>query len=324
MSPKPFAAIEKVECEFLSAAGVELNVLRLDNFAPALSGNKAFKLKYNIKFALSKGYKKIISFGGAYSNHIHALALAGCQQQFETVGMIRGDEFETLNPTLQDAVDAGMKLQFLTRSEYRNKNDGVFLQSLQAKYPDAFIVPEGGSNLLGVQGCAEIVDHVVHHFGDDYDVIALPCGTAATLAGVSLSPALRNNKRVLGFSVLKNSSYLDEEVRNYHQQLGVSSPANWQIEYGFHCGGYAKVNQALAEFVDRFQAYSGIEIEPVYTGKMFYGLYQLLKQLSNNKTNHSSPIKSGCRIVAIHTGGLQGMRGMTTRMDRLNSHLLAG
>ncbi len=309
MSLHSFSPIQYIDDPVLAESGVELNILRLDRFFPSISGNKYFKLKHNIDYAKAKGYRRLLSFGGAYSNHIHALALAGKHFGLGTIGLIRGEQSmeADLNPTLQDAVDAGMDLHFLDRIQYRNKHDKDFLDRLQAEFSDAYIIPEGGSNLLGVKGCMEIVDHIHHHLADDYDVVIVPCGTAATLAGIAA--ALPEGKQVLGFSVLKNAYSLNEGVSGYLAALKMDKE-NWTIQHDYHCGGYAKIDAQLVKFIQDFEQANTLQLEPIYTGKMFYGLYDLLM--------HSTPRTrlKGKKIVAVHTGGLQGLRGMSRQLEK--------
>ena len=308
-----FAPLQIINDPLIARSGVTLCVLRLDQYDSHLSGNKYFKLKYNIQRARELGARQLLSFGGAYSNHIHALAMAGQQQHMETIGIIRGQQTLPLNSTLQDASDAGMSLQFVSREQYRQRHHADYLQQLQQQYPGAYIIPEGGSNLLGVKGCMEIVDHIQHAMNNgavgisDYDTVIMPCGTAATLAGVAAAAA---DKQVLGIAVLKNADYLAGEVREYHQGLGGVDGNNWQLIHDYHGGGYAKLSYKLAVFIENFQQRHAITIEPVYSGKMFYALYDLLEQ------GYFAP---GSNIVAIHTGGLQGLRGMQNKMAQLLS-----
>ncbi|MBN4055108.1 pyridoxal-phosphate dependent enzyme [bacterium AH-315-K03] len=300
-----FAPLQSVDVPELL---LPLRVLRLDQIPPMYSGNKYFKLKYTIQQAKNKGFTCLLSFGGAYSNHIHALALAGKQQGLETIGIIRGERTTPLNPTLSDAEQAGMVLHFVSRQEYRLRYNSEYLNQLAAQYKGSFILSEGGSNLSAVRGCMEIVEHIHHGVDHNYDVIILPCATAATLAGVIA--AAPQGKQVIGVSVLKNVSSLESQVMQYHKALGVKDNKHWHIEHGYHCGGYAKINKELINFVTDFQQRNNIPLEPIYSGKMFYALYQLL----NNNT-----ISTNSRVIAIHTGGLQGLRGMKASIDRLRS-----
>jgi 1-aminocyclopropane-1-carboxylate deaminase len=313
-----FAQLQSIDSDLLSQRSVSLQVLRLDSLYPQWSGNKYFKLKNNIEQAKTRGFTQLLSFGGAFSNHIHALALAGKVQGLTTIGMIRGEAHSPLNTTLQDAVNAGMQLHYLSRADYRRSNDADFLAQLQRDFPNAFIIPEGGSNRWGVEGCKDIVSHIQHHCGDQFDVIAVPCGTAATLAGIS---AAAEGKQLWGFAVLKNAGYLKQEVQRFHAEIGFSGPQNWTLFDQYHCGGYAKLNQQLIAFMDDFYAANAIALEPVYTAKMFYGLFQLLA----HSPERFRPVEAGkkFRIVAIHTGGLQGLRGMQTAVDKLRKLALA-
>lgn len=308
-----FAELQKLDDPVFRSAGVHCSVLRLDTFSSFANGNKFFKLKQNILQAKAQGFNKILSFGGAYSNHIHALALAGRHFGISTVGVIRGDDLSVMNATLTDATAAGMDLHFISREDYKHRHDAKFLDFIRRQYPDCFIVPEGGSNMLGVQGCMEIIDHIYSHGVSRADLIVVPCGTAATLAGIAAS--CEAGERVLGFSVLKNAQYLDSEVDKYFSDLSLASRDNWTISHDYHCGGYARLSAELVSFIDDFQQRHAIPIEPVYSGKMFFGLYQMLQAPQH-------PIAAGTHVVAIHTGGLQGARGMATKMqqERMKKH----
>ncbi len=302
-----WAGLDLIESSLFNKAGVALYLLRLDTLLPHSVGNKYFKLKYNIQYALKNGYGSVLSFGGAYSNHIHALALAGAEKGIRTLGFIRGEKDEVLNDTLRDAVDAGMELHYLSRQQYRGRNNPEFLSSLQARFPDSYIIPEGGSNTFGVKGCMEIVSHIDRCLVD-YDVIALPCGTSATLAGVVAATAV--GKTVIGFSVLKNAGYLEDECEKFISKVQCGEHGCWAIFHQYHCGGYAKFTPELVSFIDDFYADHNIVLEPVYSGKMLMGLYKLLQE-------GCSILKPGMKVVAIHTGGLQGLRGMKRRLDRV-------
>ncbi len=273
---------------------LQINVLRLDLIDPDLSGNKYFKLKYIIQYAVEKNYKKLLSFGGAYSNHIHALALAGRRYGLETVGLIRGEEHQPLNPTLQDAVDAGMTLYYLSRSEYKRRQDNDYIEEIKARFPDCYIIPEGGSSVLGVKGCMDIAAYIP----SATDIILLPCGTGATLAGIA---AACPDKQVVGISVLKNAYYLESDIGNYMSNLGISDVGNWRVEHDFHCGGYAKAPDDLTVYIEDFVRAHQISIEPVYSGKLFYAVEKLIT---------ANVFSAGTNILVLHTGGLQGIRGM--------------
>lgn len=332
-APENIASLQRIDDPVLAQAGVTLAVLRLDLLFPQYSGNKYFKLKYNIVQARVQGCKRLLSFGGAFSNHIHALAFAGAAEGFDTVGIIRGERPKVLNDTLIDAQNAGMTLHYVSRDEYRMRHDSQYQQDLLAQYPDCYIIPEGGANLLGVRGCMEIVEHIHRSMGSDYDVIALPCGTGATMAGVvaGVVAGTPDDKTIIGVSVLKGANYLDDEVSGYLRALNVddntsavdpsksagaeAGPAvglcRWRIEHDYHCGGYAKLTPELVRFMDDFQQRTEIPLEPVYSAKMLRAIYAMI-------TDGQMP--DNARIVAIHTGGLQGLRGMQERLDKLRAN----
>lgn len=300
-----YALLDSLDCDHL---GVQLKVLRLDSYYPEMSGNKLFKLKYNILHALEQGCQQIVSFGGAYSNHIHALAMAGKIFGIKTIGIIRGERTEPLNSTLRDAEAAGMELHFVSREQYRLRHEPTYLQQIMQTYAPCILIPEGGSNNLGMKGCGEIIDHIHHHIGFDYDYLALACGTGATMAG--MLAVMPGGKRVVGFSVLKAADFLETEVSRFLEELEVKPECQWQIEQDYHCGGYARVNRELVDFVSDFQCRYDMALDHVYTGKCFLGLFDLIR----GKT-----IPEGSKIVAIHTGGLQGERGMKKQIDKVRS-----
>lgn len=288
--------------------GTSITVLRLDQRDATGSGNKAFKLTYNIDAAKAAGLSRLISFGGVWSNHIHALALAGRQHQMQTIGLIRGEPGEPLNAMLSDAEAAGMQLHFLSRSDYRRRQDPDFLAELSREFPLCYWIPEGAANLEGVRGCMDIG----RLLPADADIVVLPCGTAATLAGVA---AACPNKQVIGISVLRGAVDLPCRVRAYLDELYCAGhidtvPDNWTIMQDYHCGGYARVNRELVEFIAHFQQRTGIATEPVYSAKMFFALRHLLA---------SGQIAGDARVAAIHTGGMQGLRGMQETLRRFST-----
>lgn len=246
---------------------VEVTLLRDDN--------KVRKLKYNLIAAREQGHHTLATYGGAYSNHIRATAIAGRAHGFRTVGIIRGEEHLPLNPVLQTAVEHGMRLSYMDRQAYRRKD-------VPADLGPCYLLPEGGSNELAVRGCAELGAEL-----DGFDVVAVPVGTGGTLAGLaaSLKAGL-----ALGFSVLKGGEFLRGDVAELQRRTYGEVRGNWRIETGFHCGGYAKTTPELLDFLDEFEARQGIRPDPVYTGKMLYGLSQL-------------DFPSGTRVCAILTTG---------------------
>jgi 1-aminocyclopropane-1-carboxylate deaminase len=279
--------------------GVQLNVLRLDLIHAHISGNKWFKLKYNLLEAKNKGHNTLLTFGGAFSNHIVATAVAGKEYGFNTIGIIRGEEQAVLNPTLQFALDCGMQLHYVSRSLYRDK-DALYAyvkeHFQQKKY---YMIPEGGSNLLGVKGGGEILNHI----NVPFDVVCCATGTGATFAGLVYS--LKLAQKAIGFQVLKAEGYIKNEVVNWLKQpelieLKQCENPNWEVNENYHFGGYARVNDTLKAFVENFSNKHQLPLDTIYTGKMMFGIYDLVQQ---------GCFEKGTTIVAIHTGGLQGNKG---------------
>jgi 1-aminocyclopropane-1-carboxylate deaminase/D-cysteine desulfhydrase-like pyridoxal-dependent ACC family enzyme len=268
-------------------------VLRTDLLHPHISGNKWFKLKYNLEEAAKTGYRQLLTFGGAYSNHIGASASAGKLFGFETIGIIRGEETLPLNPILSFAKKQGMRMYYISRSEYRRRSEADFLDELKLRFPQAYIVPEGGSNTLAVKGCSEIL-HTTFGTAATFDLIACACGTGATLAGLI---AARKQAVCIGFPVLKGGDFLISCIEHLLAASGLPwlYGQGWCLDTRWHFGGYAKKTPSLLQFMEEFTAYTAIPVEPVYTGKMFYGLLQNIEE---------GNIKPGSRVLAIHTGGL--------------------
>ena len=278
---------QTVNEQHIEYLGVPLTIKRLDQIHPQISGNKFFKLKYNFQEAQQQGFKSVLTFGGAYSNHIAATAFAAHQFGFNSVGIIRGEELKDrpLNHTLKTAQALGMQLHFISRTAYREKDQPEFLQTLSQQFPSHYVIPEGGTNQLAIQGCKEILTEQDQlHF----DVICCAVGTGGTMTG--LIEASHSHQTVIGFSALKGD-FLTEEVRQKTQK------SNWYITDDFCCGGYAKTTPSLLDFMTWFEQQYQIPLEQVYTAKMLYGVFQWIEQ-ANFKANQ--------RILLIHTGGLQG------------------
>jgi len=297
------ANLKSLQLPLLKRKQVRIEVLRLDQLHPQISGNKYFKLKYNLQEAQNQGYTKVLSFGGAFSNHIYALAAACKMMNLETIGIIRGEKIEPLNPTLSFAEKAGMHLHFISRERYKQKNQAEFKKQLETIFGDFYLIPEGGSNGLALAGIREIITLIESDFG----YIATSCGTGATMAGLMLG--LKGSQKVLGFSALKGGDFLwrdmQEILQDYFQKYPENIPQEplneWMktksdllLEY--HFGGYAKNKPALAEFIADFETEQEIPIEWIYTGKMFFGLLDLVKK---------DYFKPNTRIIALHTGGLR-------------------
>lgn len=279
-------------------APIPIHLLRLDLLHPLLSGNKWFKLRWNLVSAWVQEQREILTFGGAWSNHIFATAAAGRLFGFQTHGLIRGEELgqkEIMaeNPQLTFAQDCGMHLRPLSRSLYRQKETEGVLKELRAQFPGALFIPEGGANAAGVQGTAEMLAYVP----PDCDLLVTACGTASTLAG--LISAAPSELKLLGISVLKGGNFLRDNVTQALQKRARYQPSNphppeWDIETRFHCGGYARSTPELKDFLKTFQALNSVPVEPVYTGKALYALWKRL---------HHREI-SAQKIVMIHSGGV--------------------
>lgn len=273
--------------------GVELFLKREDTIHSHISGNKYRKLKYNIQEAKKLGSKALLTFGGAFSNHIAAVAFAGKSFGFITVGIIRGDELQDKiqdNPTLLFAQYCGMHFKFISRASYREKHTPAFMEKLQEEFHDFYLVPEGGTNTLAIKGCEEILTK------DDanFNVVCTSVGTGGTISGLINSS--QDNQFVLGFPALKGS-FLKEDISNF-----VTSK-NWELITDYHFGGYAKVNPELITFINQFKKDNNIQLDPIYTGKMMFGIFDLIEK---------GYFPQGTKILAIHTGGLQGISGMNT------------
>ena len=282
--------VRKIVEKFFLEKEVSVSVLRLDLIHPYISGNKWFKLKYNIEEFLLQKKECLVTFGGAYSNHIVATAAAGKEFGIKTIGIIRGDELnENSNPSLKFASACGMKLFFVSREEYKLMRDSGsiidrILSELPIPFPGFYLLPEGGSNSLSVKGCAEIVKLIY----SDFDFIICACGTGATLAGIST--ALNENQKAIGISVIQGEKFLQRDILNLN-----GNKNNFQLINEYNFGGYAKSDVPLNLFCENFSSMNGFKIEPVYTGKLFFGLYELIKK---------DFFKRGSKVIAVHTGGV--------------------
>ncbi|TCV87710.1 MULTISPECIES: 1-aminocyclopropane-1-carboxylate deaminase/D-cysteine desulfhydrase [Methylomonas] len=276
----------------LTERQLELWIKRDDLLHPIISGNKWRKLKYILNHALHGGADCIVSMGGAYSNHLHALAFTGKALGLKTIGYIRGERPSQLNATLHDLLDWGMELRFVSRGEYRQLRDYHDYDSLPGLQPGQYWLPEGGATDLALQGVAELVDEIEINF----DTLAVACGTGTTLAGLLASPLTR---LAIGVAALKGGDFLIDDVQQLLNKQGMTSQADWRILVNYHFGGFAKTTPALLAFMQDFQLRHDIELEPVYTGKLLFALYGLIRK---------GYFPAGQRIVAVHTGGLQGKR----------------
>ncbi len=282
--------LQKIVDSQVSSLGIDLFILRLDKTHSHSSGNKWYKLKYNLEEAKKQNKNTLLTFGGAFSNHLSATAAAGKEYGFNTIGIIRGDELTgEENSTLRFAKDSGMKLHFVSREEYRKKSTPEFNEGLKKQFGNFYLLPEGGTNDLAVAGCREILDSVTIPF----DFICCAVGTGGTLAGIISS--LKKNQKAIGFSVLKGAQFLSNEVNTLLKFP--SHISNWEIQQEYHFGGYAKYTPELLKFIADFEKQNSIPLDQVYTGKMMYGIYDMVRQ---------NYFQKGSVVIAIHTGGLQG------------------
>jgi 1-aminocyclopropane-1-carboxylate deaminase len=268
-----------------------IDMLRLDLLHPHISGNKWFKLKYNIQHAKEAGYNTVLTFGGAYSNHLAATAAAANAFAFgiKSIGIVRGKDAENnLNSTLQFCKNNGMQLVFVSREEYARKEDKDWLEEIQSEYNHPFIIPEGGANEWGTEGAAEIATLV----DNKYTHVCVSVGTGTTAIG--LRNGLPINTTLLAYAPIKGGSYLTEEIA-LHLKEGKN--ANWQLFDNWHFGGFGKYNNELLTFMNEFYQQHNIPLDIVYTSKMMYAVQEQLKK---------GFFPKDAQILCIHTGGMQG------------------
>jgi len=286
--------VQELKSQIFEQSGVKLLIKREDQNHLFVSGNKWWKLKYNLEEALKAGrHSTLLTFGGAYSNHIYATAAAAHELGLKSIGIIRGKETLPLNPTLLFAKASGMQLHYISREAYRNKTETSFIQQLHSQFGDFYLIPEGGTNELAVKGCAEFARQINKE--TEFNYLCLPVGTGGTIAG--MIEGLDESKKIIGFPVLKGAQFLEEEIKKY------TSKKNWQLVYDYHFGGYAKVTNELIEFIDQFEKQFNIPLDPIYTAKMIFGVMDLKKKKF---------FEAGSTILAVHTGGLQGRAGFNS------------
>jgi 1-aminocyclopropane-1-carboxylate deaminase len=284
------APLQKLVSPFLEKYAISLYIKRLDLIHPTVKGNKWYKLKYNLAEAVRQGKDTIETFGGAYSNHLYATAAACNLLGFKAIGKLRGEQSLPLNPVLSFVVSQGMQLIYLDRNTYRIASKHQNLPQILAPHlqnqnaaTNIYSIPEGGSNLFAVQGCQEIAAGL-----KNFDVVCCACGTGCTLAGISAG--LPSKVQKIGFAVLKGGEFLYQDI----QKL-TTATENLQIMTNYHAGGYAKKTPELLKFIADFETTYNIPLEYVYTGKLFYGLFDLIQQ---------NFFERNTKIVAIHTGGV--------------------
>lgn len=284
--------------EFSLIKDVHLTVKREDKLHKHISGNKYRKLYYNLKAARKAKYTTLLTFGGAYSNHIAAVAAAGQEFGFQTIGIIRGEELIHKikeNPTLHFAQNQGMQFKFVSRKLYREKTEAYFIEELYQEFGDFYLLPEGGTNDLAIKGCEEILTK-----GDEtYDYVCVTVGTGGTISG--LINSVTNHQTVLGFPALKGD-FLEGQISSL-----TSTESRWKLIHDYHFGGYGKINSDLITFINQFKKETTIPLDPVYTGKMLYGIVDLIGK---------NYFRKDSKILAIHTGGLQGIEGMKSKLKK--------
>ena len=278
---------------FFKEKEIRVFMRRLDLINSPISGNKYFKLKYNISKALENKNDTIVTFGGAYSNHILATSIISKEESIKCVGYIRGEKTLPLNPTLNDAINNGMQIRYISRKEYKRINNEDYLNCLKQKHKNSYIIPEGGTNKLAVKGAELIINS-----DDNFQFICCPIGTGGTFSGIINSSS--ENQQIIGFSSIKGVKKILDDIHSY------TNKNNWKINEDYCLGGYAKVSSKLINFIYDFYENKNIALDAVYTAKMMMGIIDLI--LKNN-------FPKGSNILAIHTGGIQGNRGINQRYN---------
>ena len=294
---------QEVHLPILDQKGVSLVLKREDRIHPLISGNKYRKLKYNLKEAKTQGFDTLLTFGGAFSNHIAATAYAGKIHGLKTIGIIRGEELAQKwqeNSTLKLAESHGMQFKFVSREAYREKDTPQYIDWLKEEFGAFYLLPEGGTNPLAIKGCEEIITTN----DADFDIVCCAVGTGGTIAGIS--NAAFAPQKVLGFPALKGD-FLQEDICKFAMR------ENWKLITDYHFGGYAKVTEELVSFINNFKLNTQIPLDPIYTGKMLYGILDLIQK------GYFPP---NTKILAIHSGGLQGIDGMNRNLLKKNLPLI--
>ncbi len=292
---------QRIDIDF--SKNIELSIKREDLLHPFISGNKFRKLKYNLKEAKQLSFKTLVTFGGAFSNHILATASAGKEYGFDTIGIIRGNELENnyfKNPTLVKAEEFGMKFYFVDRESYRLKDKSDFFFNLKNELNDFYLVPEGGTNDLAIKGCEEILLEEDKQF----DFVCCAVGTGGTITGLINSSS--GNQKIIGFPALKGD-FLFNDIRKFAKK------ANWDLNLNYHFGGYGKINSELIAFLNDFYNKTNIPLDPIYTGKMMFGVIELINK---------GYFPENSKILVIHTGGLQGVKGINNMLKEKNREFL--
>lgn len=290
--------IDRLHLPYPGLQEMTLDLVRLDQLHPFISGNKWFKLQHHLQAAMAAGKTQLLSFGGAYSNHLHALACLGRELNIPTIGIVRGEPPATLTPTLQDCVNWGMQIEWLARQSYRHVAERN-AEAYTRRFPDAWIIPEGGGGEAGAKGVRELFERMFRAGRINHDYIVCPVGSGTTLAG--LATAELGDVECIGFSVLKGARDLEQKVAAHFDVMPVRQ--SWRICHDYHFGGYARINPRLTGFISEIHSQHELLLDPVYTGKMLFGLVEWagMKLLPPN-----------ARVLLLHTGGLQGWRGFAS------------
>jgi len=275
-----------------------VSLFRLDSWDEDGPGNKYFKLLAYLQQARASGRSILVSFGGAWSNHLHALAAIGAREGLATVGIVRGGDGEQRSATLKDCADLGMSLEFVSRGEYRQRYEASYLEKLAARFPDALVIPEGGGDALGVTGCREIGRLLSAQVAAPGRVV-IAVGTGTTLAGIASE--LTPGWELIGISALRGAHDLDARIARAVADQSTDGPvARWRVLHDFHCGGFARVSPALKAFILAFESVHGVQLDPVYSAKALFAVHSL---------QASGDWSQGEPLTVVHTGGLQGRRG---------------
>ena len=278
---------QTVAMPLFSDKGITLEIKRDDQIHPVISGNKWRKLKFLLMDAQSKGCQTLVSMGGNWSNHLHALAFAGKELGLKTAAFVRAHEDQRLTPTLQDCRQWGMELMFTSRLDYAQLRHSFQWDHFAEQFPNSYWISEGGFSELAIKGVEEIGQELEHH----YDHIFLGTGSGATLVGVAKACP---DSKVVGVASFSGAEYLEE-----HLEPHLKPQTNWQIDTEHHCGGFAKSNAELEEIMETFHQHNQVTLDSVYNGKCLLAIKDAVEQ---------GRIQSGERVLMIHTGGLQGMR----------------
>jgi 1-aminocyclopropane-1-carboxylate deaminase/D-cysteine desulfhydrase-like pyridoxal-dependent ACC family enzyme len=293
-------AFSKLQNHFFGEIDLEIFMLQLDTIHPVISGNKIFKLIYFLEEAKKSIHQKIVTFGGAYSNHLTATAFAAKELKLKSVGIVRGEKPKHLSPTLLFCLENEMQLEFISRDCYKKNNENDYLQEIKNKYGEHILIPEGGFSIKGKEGAALINQYLTDK---NFTHVCLPVGTATTFAG--LVDSNKNESEIMGFGVLKNF----DDIEKRFVELKVNSEKNYSFFNNYHFGGYAKKTGELISFMNDFYEQNKIALDFVYTAKMMFGVKDLIKK---------KYFPESSKILCIHTGGLQGNSSLVRNYTNLH------